>query len=376
MQNDPSLALDIPKLLSWVEIETPTRDGAAVNVLLDVIEREACSAGAKSKRWQGTTESGDCILLTTPGRELEQRILLHGHIDTVHQKGSLTGLLTPREEDGRLHGPGVFDMKGGMLIAFKEFVRSIAKPEEYPRPLSLMIVGDEEHGSVFSRAITEEVSQLHKAALVFEPGEKGGGVVSERKGYGEYVVCAHGVSAHAGMRPHGGQSAIVELCRQAIEFEGMTDDDLGVSCNVGTLAGGTFVNVVPERASARLDIRFKTLSDWERIKSGMEALVPHNPAVKLDVDVTIEQPPMSAVLTETMLCAVKLAGKEIGIEIHGVSNGGTSDANMIAGVGIPVIDGLGPEGAGAHTPYEYIDVASYHTKASLVRTLLTGSFIE
>lgn len=376
MHEHPSLDLDIAKLVSWVEFETPTRDGPAVNRLVDHIEREAIGFGATARRWQGGADFGDVLLLTPPGRDTASSVLLHGHVDTVHAHGSLSGTLKPRVEDGRLYGPGVYDMKAGVLMAFQEFKRSIERPDDYAWPLSLMIVPDEEHGSVFSRAITEEIAPSYKAALVFEPGSENCGVISARKGYGEYLLTAHGKAAHAGMRPHNGQSAVLELCRQIIALEILTDDARGVSCNVGLVSGGTFTNVIPDRAVARIDLRFWDNEGWNHVRERVEALASVNPAIRLELEFVLHQPPLTKQATASMLKAVRNAGRTLGLDIEGESNGGSSDANMIADVGVPVLDGLGPQGGGAHTPFEYIDIGNYRQKAALVRTLLTGDFIS
>ncbi|URK89426.1 M20/M25/M40 family metallo-hydrolase (plasmid) [Rhizobium sp. RCAM05350] len=282
----------------------------------------------------------------------------------------------PRVENGRLYGPGVYDMKGGVLMAFQEFKRGLAKPRDYPRALSLMIVPDEELGSLFSRAITEEIALAYKAALVFEPGAKNCGVISAHKGYGEYVVSTKGKSAHAGAWPHAGQSAVVELCRQILILEEITNDVIGVSSNVGLMSGGTFTNVIPEHAIARVDLRFADNEGWEHVKACVEGLAAVNPAVELKIELTVHQPPLTEQSTALMLSAVQQAGRQAGLKVHAESTGGSSDANMIAGVGVPVIDGMGPEGSGAHTPFEYIDIESYAIKANLLRTLLTGNFIN
>lgn len=375
MQDDSTAKLDIAKLVSWIECETPTTDGPALNRLVDIIEREGREAGAATRRWQGGLDSGDVLLLTTPDHDNQQSILLHGHVDTVHPHGSLTGSLMPRVEKGRLYGPGVYDMKAGVLMAFEEFKRSLRHPSEYPRPLSFMIVPDEEHGSVFSRAITQDVARMHKAAFVFEPGGEDCGVISARKGYGEYVLTTHGIAAHAGMRPHGGQSAVAEMCRQILILEALTDDIVGVSCNVGLVSGGTFTNTVPERASARIDLRFRDRDGWEHLKTRVESLVAVNPAVRLELDFVLQMPPLTTASTASMLAAVRDAGHRLGLQICGESIGGASDANIIAEAGVPVLDGMGPAGGGAHTPFEYVDIDSYREKARLVRSLLTGNFI-
>jgi glutamate carboxypeptidase len=372
MKLDPQLKLNATKLISWLEFETPTRDGRAINNLVDEIEKEAKHAGATAKRWDGGRNCGDVLLLTSPGRTGASSILLHGHVDTVHAVGSLTGTLKPRIEDGRLYGPGVYDMKAGVLMAFQEFKRSLANPSDYPHPLSLMIVPDEEHGSVFSRSITEEIAPNCKAALVFEPGP----VTTERMGYGEYVITAHGRSAHAGVRPNDGQSAILELCHQIIALESVTDDDLGISCNVGLISGGTFSNVIPELATARVDLRFKDDHGWGLLKAHVESLVANNTDIKLQIDFILHQPPLTLQSTAPVLRAVQQAGRQIGLEIGGKACGGSSDANIMAGVGVPVVDGMGPEGNGAHTPFEYIDIESYQKKAALLRSLLTGDFFD
>ena len=376
MHDDTSPTLDVAKIFSWVECETPTMDGPAVNRLVDIIEREAREIGAGIKRWQGGPDCGDVLLLAPLNHEPSMSVLLHGHVDTVHPHGSLLGTLRPRVENGRIYGPGIYDMKAGVLMAFQEFTRSLLYPDQYPRPLSLMIVPDEEHGSLFSRAITQEVARAYKAAFVFEPGGENCGVVCGRKGYGEYLLSTHGKAAHAGMRPHDGQSAIVEMCRHILALEELTDDTLGVSCNVGLVSGGSFTNIIPERASARIDLRFRDKEGWEHLKTRVEGLVAINPAIRLELDFVLDMPPLTELSTASMLDAVRSAGRQLGLDVNAESNGGASDANIIAEVGVPVLDGMGPEGDGAHTPFEYIDIESYNMKALLVRTLLTGDFVR
>jgi glutamate carboxypeptidase len=296
--------------------------------------------------------------------------LLHGHVDTVHPIGTASSHLVPRIEGHKLYGPGVLDMKAGVLMAYKELMHFVTHPELYSLPLTLMIVPDEEHGSLFSRPFTEKFALENYCALVFEPGHPECGIIESRKGYSEFRVSTSGRAARAGLRPHDGQSAIIELCNQVLVLEALTDDQNGIACNVGKISGGTFVNVVPDHASARVEIRFDRDHQWPGLYQTLQNLRSHNPKIKIQTELIVHQPAMPRELTLKMVQHIVNAGRSIGLKPYGVPTGGSSDANLIAGVGCPAIDGMGPEGYGSHAHDEHILVSSYNTKANLLRTFL------
>lgn len=298
-----------------------------------------------------------------------RQVLLLGHIDTVWPVGQLERMPLV-ERDGRLHGPGIFDMKAGIVLAMTA-VRSLQQIGASAPSIVMLWTTDEEVGSATSRAVIELEAQRSDAVLVLEPSLPGGAVKTQRKGCGEFVLTLRGVSAHAGIDPSKGASAVHELARQITALEQLNDPARGVSVNVGTIRGGTRPNVVAEEASAVIDVRVPTLDDGRRIETVLRALVAHDPRVQLKVTGGVERPPMERTPGVAALFALATdVARALGRELAEGGTGGGSDGNFTAALGVPTLDGLGPQGEGAHALHEHVLLQDLPWRAAFLAGLL------
>jgi len=298
----------------------------------------------------------------------EPRILLLGHFDTVWPVGTLARMpLTAA--DGRLHGPGVFDMKSGIAIAMLA-TRALIASGLRPRIVMLWTT-DEEVGSGTSRLLIEEEARRSAAVLVLEPSLPGGALKTSRKGCGEYEIVVRGVAAHAGVDPTRGASAIHELARQIVRIEQVQDLQRGVSVNVGRVSGGTRTNVIAEEARAVVDVRAPTAADARHIDGALRALAPVDPRTTVTVQGGIDRPPLERSDRVVRLYRVAQAvAAELGIELTEGATGGGSDGNFTAALGVSTLDGLGAIGDGAHALHEHVDVEALPDRAALVAGLV------
>jgi glutamate carboxypeptidase len=309
------------------------------------------------------------VLRAFPGEE--KQILLLGHTDTVHPVG--TKLLNPtRIEDGKFFGCGVFDMKAGivlMLEALRFFSQSDMRPT---RPVTILLSCDEEVGSTTGREHVEREASKADACLVFEPSSNGR-VKTGRKGTGMFTIKTWGKPAHAGLEPEKGASAIVELARQIDRLDSLDDPASGTTVNVCTMKGGTTTNVIPEHAECTVDVRFTSASEAERIQSAVTNLQPFNENVKILVTGGVNRPPLERTDSVAALFEkAKQTAASFGYDLEETQVGGASDGNFVAALGVPVLDGLGIAGDGAHRMDEHIIVDDIADRATLVTLLLAN----
>jgi glutamate carboxypeptidase len=368
------LAFDNQDLLagifSWVRIESPTTDAAAVNRMMDFIETDAAGWGAEIRRIPGTAGMGDLLLLSSPGAEEETPgILLLSHVDTVHDIGTIERELPCRVEGDVAFGPGIYDMKGGAYLAYAAMRAVVASGKPTPLPVRYLLVSDEEYGSPTGRAHIEREARRAKYVLVPEPMNEGR-VVTARKGVARLKMQFTGQPAHSGGRHQDGRSAVREMAWQILQLEDMTDYDRGLTVNVGVACGGTRANVVPAEAVLNIDVRFADPA------SGAEALrrIKDTQARFPDVGVEVtggetrpcfERLPMA----EPLLIKARQIADQLGKELGDYASGGGSDGNFTAAIA-PTLDGVGAEGKGPHTHFEQIKVSSLATIATLHLRLL------
>jgi glutamate carboxypeptidase len=337
-----------------VRLESPSHDKAAVDRCGNELERRLTDLGASVERLRQDTR-GDHLRAHWKGtREKGQGILLLGHFDTVWDVGSLEQMPL-REVDGRLYGPGIYDMKSGIAVSMLA-MRALDSLGAGGRPRVVMLwTTDEEIGSGTSRGVIEEEARRSGAVLVLEPSLPGGAVKTSRKGVGEFELVVHGVAAHAGLDPGKGASAIHELARQILNLEALQDPDRGVTINVGVITGGSRPNVVADRASARIDVRVQTMADAALLDSAIRGLRAANPAVGLEIEGAVERPPLerSPGVRRLYKRAVGIAAA-LGRDLPEGAAGGGSDGNFTAALGVPTLDGLGPQGDGAHALHEHV----------------------
>lgn len=301
----------------------------------------------------------------------EPHLLVIGHLDTVWPLGTLARLPFRITPEGRAHGPGIFDMKSGIAILL-EAIRTIRQQElATKRPLTVLLTCDEEIGSKTSRPLVEEEAPNAAAALVLEPPVTGGIVKTGRKGIGTFTIRALGRAAHAGLDPAKGVNAIVELAHQTVRLAALNNYEQGVTVSVGIVNGGTGINVVPAEAEAKVDVRFWTPEDGEQVVNAIRGLTPALAEAQLEITGGVNRPPMPRSERNIALFehARELAA-EIGFALEDTVVGGGSDGNFTAALGVPTLDGLGVDGAGAHAEHEHILISDIPRRAALLTRLL------
>jgi len=300
----------------------------------------------------------------------DKQLLVVGHLDTVWPLGTLAARPF-RIQENRAFGPGIFDMKAGVMIATfaMRALRELARSTN--RYTTLLMTCDEETGSHFSKEIIEDEGARSHAALVLEPPIPGGTIKTGRKGVGEFEVIIHGRPAHAGNDPRAGISAITELARQILAINDLNDFERGTTLNVGVVRGGVLSNVIAAEAHAFVDLRFKTVDEGQRIVDVMSNLQPFLKGARLEVRGGINRPPLVRTSqTGVLFEHAKSLASELGFDLQEGSVGGGSDGNFIAALGVPVLDGLGVDGAGAHAEHEHIIISDIPRRAALLARLI------
>jgi glutamate carboxypeptidase len=301
----------------------------------------------------------------------EPHVLVIGHLDTVWPVGTLQRMPFRVTAEGAAHGPGVFDMKSGVACLVEALRAITTQTLETKRPITVLLTCDEEIGSTTSRGLVEEEAKHAAAALVLEPPIPGGIVKTGRKGVGVFTVKAHGRAAHAGLDPSKGVNAIVELAQQTLQLAALNDYERGTTVNVGVFRGGTTSNVVPAEATAKVDVRFWTPEDGQYLETAIRQLKPVLPDAQLEVGGGINRPPMSRSPQNVALFEqARALAAELGFELKDGVVGGGSDGNFTAALGVPTLDGLGVDGAGAHADHEHIIVSDIPRRTALLTRLL------
>ena len=354
-----------------VEIESPSDNKAAVDRLGEMLAGRFEKLGGHAK-FHRAPAFGDHLQVDFSSDGRGKPVLLLGHMDTVYPLGTLARMPC-RVADGRLWGPGAFDMKSGIaLILYAIEGLRTWHHDSMPRPVTVLLVSDEEVGSDSSRAITESVARRSSAVLVLEPayGPRGA-VKTARKGGGEYTIRVTGKAAHSGLDFEKGESAIVELAKQITAISKLVDLKRGLTLNVGVVSGGTRTNVIPALATASVDVRVARKKDAAGIDRQLRALRPFNRKCKLEISGSVDRPPMERTPSVAMLYkkASDIA-RDLGWKLEEASVGGGSDGNFTASLGIPTLDGLGGVGEGAHATHESILIAELPRRAALVAGMI------
>jgi glutamate carboxypeptidase len=361
----------IEELKAWVEIETPTRDAAAVNRLADRVAARAETAGLEVERIPGTLGFGDILAIRSPrpAGSNEKTVLVLAHLDTVHAVGVIGNELPLRQEGDKLYGPGIYDMKSGALMALEAMKLAVQRGNKMP--IDLIFVPDEEMGSLSSRAFMEEAARTAGYTLVVEPAREGGKVVVARKGVAMYDVTVKGRAAHAGARPQDGRSAVRSAARLVLELEGLNDTERGITVTVGTIQGGTGRNTVPAECRLQVDVRVPDDRVAQEVTAKIEAMKPVDPDITFEIVGQMNRPPFAQSAEGQRLFdrAAEIA-RGLGIELEGMATGGGSDGNFTAALGVPTLDGLGADGAGPHTFNEHIFISSVAPRTALLANLM------
>ena len=294
-----------------------------------------------------------------------QPILLLLHYDTVWPAGTLARL--PFRVDGdRVTGPGSYDMKAGIVQS--AFALERARPQ---RPVVVLATSDEEVGSQSSRDLIERLGRQSAAVLVLEPATTGGAIKTARKGVADFTLRVEGRAAHAGVEPEKGVSATEELAHQVLRVRSLADPAKGTTVNVGVISGGTRPNVVAAHAEAQIDVRIASAPEAERITGAILGLRPELAGARLQIDGGMDRPPMERTEGVARLAAIAQSlARELGFDLPESSTGGASDGNFTAALGVPTLDGLGPDGGGAHADSEHLLIGSWHRRTALLSRLL------
>lgn len=370
--NDFDAEALIGGITEWVEMETPSERPDLIDRLLNHVEAAFERLPVSRERRPGRDEfGGQLILRYAPEGVVGKPALLMGHIDTVWETGTLQARPV-RREDGKLYGPGIFDMKAGSYLA-TETLRLIARKGLVPpRPITVFLNSDEEVGSPVSREIIEALCRESAFVLVPEPAfQADGTVVTARKGWGRFTLSTHGRSAHAGGNLRDGRSAIREIARHILEIEALNDTQTGATFNVGVVKGGTRLNVVPERATIEVDMRADDVVTAKRMVAEMKARTSHDPDVDLTIEGGMNRPPFERTPTVAKLYqAARVLADALALPLAETSRGGVSDGNFAAALGLPVLDGMGCNGAGAHAIDEHIALSTVPARAALMHGML------
>jgi glutamate carboxypeptidase len=357
------------RLRELVEVESPSEDKAAVDRAGELVVRWAEELGGKVKRHRQKAFGDVLELRFGPLRRAKGRVLLLGHLDTVWPMGTLAKMPW-REAEGKLWGPGVLDMKAGVVMALEAVAALKELGQE--RPVTLLLVSEEEVGSPVSRAITERVAAECEAVLVVEPAQ-GLAYKTARKGVGQFELRVEGVGAHAGVDFGSGHSAVLEMARLVERVSGFTDLSRGLTVNVGVMAGGTRSNVVAAECVAEVDVRIAKAGDAAKVGRMFRGLKVTDRACRLTVSEGINRPPMErkAGTVRLFRMAKKLAG-EMGLELEEAATGGGSDGNFTAAMGVATLDGMGAVGAGAHAAHEHVVVGHLVERTALLAGVIAG----
>ena len=363
----PHLPSMLALLKRLVETESPSHDNAGVDNVGALVAEECRRLGAVVTLLPQKTV-GD--LVEAHWGEDQNGILLLAHMDTVHPAGTLERMPF-RVTDGRIMGPGVEDMKGGIVVGLSALA-ALMEPHQAPiRPVTALFTSDEEIGSPTSRPFIEALARQSALVLVLEPAMPDGSIKTWRKGVGDFVVTVHGRAAHAGSDHQSGRNAIEELARQILVIQNLTDYHKGTTLNVGVIRGGTVPNVVPEEASAEVDLRVMKPGEAGRILAALHELKPVLDGTTIEVSGELNRPPMpfNKLMKATFEKARGIAAG-IGMELRASGTGGASDANFVTPLGIPILDGLGAVGDGGHSEREFILTDSLAERAGLLTMLL------
>ena len=361
----------IAHLMQLVEMESPSDHKPSLDRLAAVLADHASAAGARAEVLR-RVDAGDFVRARWGSGD--GGVLLLCHMDTVWDLGTLAERPV-RVEDGRLYGPGAFDMKGGIVNALWA-LRALRELRLMPsRRVTLLITSDEEIGSDASRALIEAEARAHEVVFVLEPAHPPrASLKTWRKGVGGYRVTVTGRAAHAGAAHDEGINAIEELARHVLAIQALTDYAAGTTVNVGVIRGGTRSNVVPEQAWAEVDYRVMNMAEAARVDAFMRGLKPQRDGIKLEVTGGLNRPPMVRTPAIAALYArAEAVAAKLGFPLTETGTGGGSDGNFTAALGVPTLDGLGVVGDGGHALHEHVVLSSLPERAALLAGLIRTS---
>jgi glutamate carboxypeptidase len=376
-----------------VRLESPTTDKAAVDRCGAELAARLEAIGGRVTRLPRPDRGDHLLVHFGPADNLRQgyggppklhaeaeaghsgfknQILMLGHFDTVWPVGQLDRMpLT--QSSGRLHGPGVFDMKAGIGIAMLAVRALLETGAPLSRRLAMLWTTDEEIGSGTSRQAIEEEARRSDAVLVLEPSLPGGAVKTSRKGCGSYQLLVGGIAAHAGIEPEKGASAVQELAHQILRVNALQDLARGISVNVVQVSGGARSNVIPDQARATVDVRVPTAAAAAEVDAAFRALRPVDSRTTIEAGGGFDRPPLERTdQVERLYRQAQAVARELGHDLGEGATGGGSDGNFTAALGIPTLDGLGAVGDGAHALHEHVEIDALPDRAALMAGLIAS----
>ena len=366
--NDAATKRVLERMRKYVEMETPSRDEARIRNLAGVLAADLRAVGAEVEIIDAPGYGAHVVArIGGAGRD---HIAILSHMDTVHPVGTLE--TQPfRVSADRVEGPGTYDMKAGITIAVEALMLMQKRGTSARRPIRFIITCDEEIGSHSGLPVIRTHAEGAHAVLVTEPCVAGGLAKTSRKGVLTYRMTVTGRAAHAGTHPQNGVSAIAELAHQIGAILGLADFSQGTTLNVGVISGGTASNVVAAGATAEIDVRVTNAAETARVHRELLALRAHTAGATVVVEQTEQRPPLERSPHVLALYErVRAIAADLGFDMGEGSSGGGSDGSFTAALGIPTLDGMGPDGGGAHAIDEHVLLADLPLRLALfTRTL-------
>lgn len=362
---ETSLPQSLALLKRMVELESHSLDKSGVDAFAEFLAREFEARGAETRILHEPVRGNLLECLWNAG-STGKPVLVLGHLDTVWPRGSVAARPF-RLEQGRAYGPGVFDMKAGILICLLACEAFQNGKASAGNNVVFLFTSDEEMGTEAGLAHLREAAKDCRAVLCLEPPLPGGRAKTFRKGVGSFHLTVSGVAAHAGVDYEKGANAILELCRLVIQLQALTDHRRGITVSVGTVKGGTASNVVPDHAEADVDFRVATVADGRWIEEQVRGLRPSDPRCPVEICGGLNRPPLERTDAVVLLYQkARAAAAADGLDLGEGPTGGGSDGSFTAAMGIPTLDGLGCAGDGAHASSEHIEVADIPRRAAFL----------
>jgi glutamate carboxypeptidase len=356
------------RLLSGIDCGTANKDGVD---RVGAWVQDRCRANGWAVRVHPQHEAGDLVEATISGAGVG-RLLLLAHMDTVYPDG-VAAARPMRVEGDWILGPGTADMKAGLLAGIYALETLCALDRRPFGEVVLLFTSDEETGSAVSRSFIEDAAHRCDAGLVLEAARASGAIVAARKGVHEYMLTIQGRAAHAGVEPEKGRNALLEMAHQIVALQALNGQIPDVTVNAGVAHGGTKVNVVPESATLEVEARAFDAEGLAAIDELIRAIAAAPVVPDTSVALTMRQgfPPMPrTAATERLAALARDIAAALGFDLEAVSTGGASDASLVAGVGVPVLDGLGPIGGDDHSPREWVALDSIAPRTALLAALI------
>jgi glutamate carboxypeptidase len=364
----------LDRIRRYVERETPSGDHARISALADVVGNDLERLGAKVEQHDAPGLGRNLVArfsATDPADPTAKPLLMLAHMDTVHEVGTLRERPFSIHANGRAEGPGVYDMKAGLSLLIEAMAWHRARETKLRRAVVLLITCDEEIGSHSSRALIDRHARAAHTVLVPEPCLPDGGVKTSRKGVATYRIETTGIAAHAGSEPGTTVSAISELVHQCDAILDLADHSKGTTINIGVIGGGTATNVVAPEAFAGIEVRLAAAGEFERVDAALRALKPTHAKAGVRIAAAENRPPLIRTANvEAAYSVARACAAELGVDLPEGLSGGGSDGSLAAATGVAVLDGLGPQGGGAHAVDEHILISDLPFRLALICRLI------